>query len=85
MENAISQAPAAAISAGMITFIVLISVWSLIWKAIALWKAARNGSKPWYTILLILNTAGILEIIYIFAVAGKNSAVKEKTEAPKTS
>jgi len=39
--------------------------WSLIWKGIALWKAARNHHLYWYLALLILNTAGILEIIYL--------------------
>lgn len=46
--------------------IVLMAVWSIIWKGIALWKAARNASKPWFIVLLVLNTVGILEIIYIF-------------------
>ena len=43
-----------------------LSIWALIWKGIALWKAARNGSKAWYIIMLFVNTVGILEIIYIF-------------------
>ncbi|KKQ74327.1 MAG: hypothetical protein US94_C0007G0004 [Berkelbacteria bacterium GW2011_GWB1_38_5] len=52
-------------------FIVVI-FWSLIWKGIALWKAARNNSKPWYVVLLIVNTLGILEILYIFVFSPKN-------------
>lgn len=44
-------------------------VWSLFWKGWALWKAARKGATAWFVVLLILNTAGILEIIYIFLVA----------------
>lgn len=40
-------------------------LWTLIWKGIALWKAARNGQSVWYVIMLIVNTVGILEIIYI--------------------
>ena len=44
----------------------VIAVWTIIWKGIALWKAARNGSTPWYVVLLIVNTMGILEIIYIY-------------------
>jgi hypothetical protein len=56
-------------TAGGVTLIVILSVWSAIWKAIALWKAARRGETAWYIFLLILNTLGILEIIYIFAVA----------------
>ncbi|MFA5925389.1 MAG: DUF5652 family protein [Parcubacteria group bacterium] len=46
--------------------IAAIVVWSLIWKGIALWKAARNQSIVWYLALLVINTLGILEIIYIF-------------------
>lgn len=41
-------------------------VWVLPWKAVALWRSARNGSIPWFIVLLIFNTLGILEILYIF-------------------
>lgn len=54
------------LSAGMTALIVVLVVWSAIWKAWALWRAARNGALAWYIVMLILNTAGILEIIYIF-------------------
>lgn len=53
---------------GLIIFLVL---WGGIWKAIALWKAARNRAVAWYIVFCIFNTAGILEIIYIFAFAKK--------------
>lgn len=43
---------------------VLVS-WSLGWKAVSLWHAARDGSKPWYSALLLVNSAGILDAIYI--------------------
>lgn len=52
---------------------VLILAWSLVWKGIALWKAARAGSKPWFIVLLIVNTVGILEIIYIFVINKKKT------------
>jgi hypothetical protein len=51
----------------------LVMVWSIIWKGVALWKAGRAGSKVWFILLLILNTLGILEIIYIFLVNKKKS------------
>lgn len=54
----------------------LLTIWTLIWKGIALWKAAQNGSKPWFIALLIVNTTGILEIIYIFFFSKKKVAVK---------
>ena len=40
-------------------------IWSLIWKGMALWRSARNGQKYWFIALLIVNTVGILEIIYL--------------------
>lgn len=45
--------------------LILLIIWSAIWKSIALWKAARNNHLGWYIALLFINTAGILEIIYI--------------------
>lgn len=50
----------------LLTIVILLAIWSIIWKGIALWKAARNSHKAWYIALLIVNTVGILEIIYIF-------------------
>ena len=49
--------------------VVLLMLWSLTWKGIALWKAAQRNSIPWFVVLLIFNTLGILEIIYIFLIA----------------
>ncbi len=45
--------------------IALLVVWSLIWKGVALWKSARNNQVGWFTALMLINAAGILEIIYI--------------------
>jgi len=41
-------------------------IWSLIWKGLALWKSAKKNSKIWFVIILIVNTLGILEILYYF-------------------
>ncbi len=51
--------------------IALIVVWTLIWKGIALWKAAQLSHKKWFIAILVLNTFAILDIIYIFFVAKK--------------
>ena len=37
-------------------------VWSILWKGIALWKAARRDQLGWYIALLILNTVGVLPL-----------------------
>ncbi len=41
-------------------------LWSLPWKGVALWKAARNNQPGWFIALVVLNTAAILEITYLF-------------------
>lgn len=46
--------------------IAAIVIWELVWKAIALWKAAKNDSKSWFIALLIINTVGLLPMFYIF-------------------
>ena len=53
----------------LLLFLALL--WTLPWKGVALWKAARNGHKVWYVVLFLVNTLAILEIIYIFFFAKK--------------
>lgn len=48
-----------------ITLLALLLVWELFWKGLALWKAGRNNQSVWFICLLIINTAGILEIAYL--------------------
>ncbi|HBC91818.1 MAG TPA: hypothetical protein DCZ10_02655 [Pelotomaculum sp.] len=43
----------------------LVIAWAVIWKGIALWHAARNRQLVWYIAILIVNTVGILEIVYL--------------------
>ena len=67
---------------GMLLFLFMI--WSSVWKAVALWKAARNHHTGWFVALFIINTMGILEIIYIFLVARKHdTAVAAPTTTPE--
>ncbi len=49
---------------GIILFLVVLAL-----KGYCLWTAAKRGEKAWFVILLIINTAGILELIYMFLVA----------------
>ena len=55
----------------MLLIIPLALVWSIVWKGIALWQASRNGHLVWFIALFIINTLGILPIIYIFAFSRK--------------
>ena len=52
-------------------YLFLIIVWTIPWKGVALWKAARNSHKKWFIAIFLLNTMALLEIIYIFHFAKK--------------
>ncbi len=56
---------------GGMWFAGLLGLWALPWKGVALWKAARNNDKWWFVALLLLNTAAVLEILYIFIFSEK--------------
>jgi len=45
--------------------VILLLIWSFVWKGIALWKAGRNRQPIWFLAMFILNTVGVLEILYI--------------------
>jgi hypothetical protein len=49
-------------------WLLFLVVWSLFWKGLALWHAGRRGNAWWFVIMLVINSIGILEIIYLFAV-----------------
>lgn len=54
--------------------LLAILVWTLPWKGVALWRAARADSRNWFVWLFILNTFAILEILYIFIFSKKREA-----------
>jgi len=47
------------------TLVIIGALWDVVWKGIALWRAARNSHQIWFIFLLIVNSVGILPIIYI--------------------
>ena len=56
---------APALMFAILPFLVLAAIWTITIKGYALWHAARNGQKEWFIALLIINTLGILEIVYL--------------------
>ena len=50
-------------------------VWSIAWKGLALWNASKNDQKNWFIAILVINTIGILEIVYLFGFAKKKMTV----------
>ena len=52
-------------------FLVVVLLWSILWKGLALWHSARRADSIWFVIFLFVNTIGILEIVYLFVFAKK--------------
>ncbi len=87
--NAVSNALASAgvnpaiipnIVGGVLIAIIALIVWTLIWKGFALWHAARNNQSVWFILILMLNTAGVLEILYLLLFRkNKNDVVHTTT------
>ncbi len=63
----------------------IILIWIVVWKLLALWKSARNNHITWFIVIAIINTVGILEIlyIYVFSKLGKKEVVREKSKKKK--
>lgn len=53
------------LSTSWVVALTLAVVWELVWKGLALWRAGRRHDTVWFVILLLVNTMGILPIIYL--------------------
>ena len=64
--------------------VFVIAIWTLVWKGLALWKSARKSHMIWFIVLLIVNTIGILEIlyIYIFSKWGEKREARQVSKQP---
>ncbi len=57
--------------------LIAIFLWSLFWKILAVWRAAKGNQRYWFIALLILNTFGILEIFYLFRFAKERFTLED--------
>ena len=57
-------------------------IWSVVWTGLALWRAARLGQKGWFIALLLINSMGVLEILYLLVISKKVDVAPTKTETP---
>jgi hypothetical protein len=58
----------------LMPILIVFGIWEAVWKLIALWKAGRNNHLAWFICIALLNTAGILPIIYILLHRKKSAA-----------
>jgi len=63
----------------VILLIIILVVWDLVWTMISLWKSARRDQMVWFIFLAIINSAGILPIIYLLIHKGQPEKVVDKS------
>ena len=49
----------------LIIALMIAVMWESAWKIIAMWKAGRNNHLVWFICIALINTVGILPIVYI--------------------
>ena len=65
--------------------LVIVILWEVLWKGLSMWRAALRKHKVWFIALLLLNTLGILQIIYYFWLSDlKLSKSSPKRAKPKS-
>lgn len=63
-----------------IVTVIILAVWSLIWKGLALYKAGKVRQPLWFVVMFLVNTLGILEIFYIFVFSKLVKPAKETAD-----
>jgi hypothetical protein len=57
------------LGAVLLPLLVLVIIWCIAIKGIALWHAGRRNEPWWFIVILLVNTLGIVELLYLFGVA----------------
>lgn len=69
------------IASELTPFLVGLVLWETIWKGVALWRAGRRNEIAWFVLMFILNTAGILPIVYL--IITRKNKIKQKSNIKK--
>ncbi len=65
--------------------LIVVILWTIVLKGFALWHAARNDQRNWFIALLVVNTLGILEIVYLIWFRPASSATVSKAPVSDSS
>jgi methionyl-tRNA synthetase len=49
----------------MVFLSFVLIIWTTFWKAKALWRSAKNNQVYIFILLMLVNTLGVLEIVYL--------------------
>ena len=69
----------------LLTAFIFLTIWSTVIKAFALWFSARNKQPFWFGVMLVLNTLGILELVYLIGFRKDKQAYETVSVASEAS
>jgi len=49
----------------LLPLLIILTLFELVMKMIAMWKAGRRNQLGWFIVIGLINTAGILPVIYL--------------------
>lgn len=59
-------------------------LWEAVWKGVGLWRSAKNDQLAWFIAILVINSVGILPILYIiFFQRGRGKMIVIEPEPKK--
>jgi len=66
----------------LLPFAIILLAWTVIIKGFALWYAGRNNQKLWFVFLLVVNTLGFIEVLYLIFWRKNNNPTVAVSSAP---
>ncbi len=65
--------------------VLALALWTIAIKGYALWHAAKADHKVWFVAILLVNTLGILELVYLIGFRDKTPKSIAPPPAPAPS
>lgn len=77
--DSLSFGPEVLFGLSVLGFILaVLFILSIVLKGYALWVAAKRNEKWWFIALLVINTMGVLELLYLLFIAKASFGLKRK-------
>jgi hypothetical protein len=61
---------------------MVVAAWDLAWRVVAVRRALQNHDRKWLIPLLMVSSAGVLPIVYLFKFGSGEDAAVTTGEAP---
>lgn len=58
------------LTASEVVLLLVVIAWDIAWRGVGLWRASRHNHLSWFVVILLINSVGILPIIYILTHRG---------------